>query len=196
MLQLRLWIQNWAFLVVFVALWTAYEEAVLSSDLANDWVYKVLIIGAVELPGLKYRSLATPTFRVASVESEGESAESVGWFWLCKRRFARLASASMPSGFSSLSGKECNLGEPGCCKEARLADLRGGGGDGVIRVAWVLSPVSGEGDRDSISEAMEVMLGFPMERRTVSSVFSILRSERVNCSCFLALLLLTGLVCC
>lgn len=33
----------------------------------------------------------------------------------------------------------------------------------------------------------EAMLGFPNERRTVSSVRSILRSERVRISCFLGL---------
>ena len=40
----------------------------------------------------------------------------------------------------------------------------------------------GEGEREIMPEAM---LGLPIERRTVSSVRSILRSERVRISCFL-----------
>lgn len=40
----------------------------------------------------------------------------------------------------------------------------------------------GEGEREIMPEAM---LGLPMDRRTVSSVRSILRKERVRISCFL-----------
>ncbi len=41
----------------------------------------------------------------------------------------------------------------------------------------------GEGEREIMPEAM---LGLPIERRTVSRVRSILRSERVRISCFLS----------
>ena len=41
---------------------------------------------------------------------------------------------------------------------------------------------AGDGEREIIPEAR---LGFPMERRTVSIVFSIFRRERVRISCFL-----------
>ena len=49
----------------------------------------------------------------------------------------------------------------------------------VLVATWILD---GEGDRDIMPDAI---LGFPMERRTVSSVLSIFRSERVRISCFL-----------
>lgn len=41
---------------------------------------------------------------------------------------------------------------------------------------------SGDGDRETMPETI---LGFPMERRTVSKVFSILRRDRESNSCFL-----------
>jgi hypothetical protein len=42
--------------------------------------------------------------------------------------------------------------------------------------------VAGEGERETMPEAME---GLPMERKTVSRVCSIFRKDRVRSSCFL-----------
>jgi len=55
-------------------------------------------------------------------------------------------------------------------------------GDSARR-AWVPAACAeGEDEREIMPEAM---LGFPMVRRTVSRVRSILRKERVRTSCFL-----------
>lgn len=60
------------------------------------------------------------------------------------------------------------------------------GGDGVASSGCEPWPCpDGEGEREIMPEAM---LGLPNERSTVSSVRSILRSERVRISCFLGLL--------
>lgn len=45
---------------------------------------------------------------------------------------------------------------------------------------WVCA--EGEGEREIIPDAI---LGLPIDLKTVSRVFSILRSERVRISCFL-----------
>lgn len=56
-------------------------------------------------------------------------------------------------------------------------------GDGdLARRAWVVFCVEGEGEREIMPDAM---LGLPMDLKTVSRVFSILRRDRVKISCFL-----------
>lgn len=54
----------------------------------------------------------------------------------------------------------------------------------MIRACVFCDCKLGDGDRDIIPPAR---LGFPRERRTVSSVRSIFRKERVKISCFLGL---------
>lgn len=70
----------------------------------------------------------------------------------------------------------------------RLLDAMGDcGGEGVANNTCVPCVCAeGEAERESMPDAM---LGFPNERRTVSSVLSILRNERVRISCFLGLAL-------
>lgn len=65
-------------------------------------------------PGLKYRSLATPTFWKSPSVLGASPGLMLCPVPACALRFARLASASRPSGLRELSGSECNLGEPGC----------------------------------------------------------------------------------
>lgn len=45
--------------------------------------------------------------------------------------------------------------------------------------------VEGEGERVTIPEVKDAIVGLWIDRRTVSSVFSILRSESAMASCFL-----------
>lgn len=101
----------------------------------------------------------------------------------CARRLAREASARRPRGLRALSGREWSFGEEGWGKVE--VDGEGEGEEEWARRAWVEFWVvgsAGEGEREIMPEAR---LGFPMERRTVSSVFSIFRRERVRISCFL-----------
>lgn len=138
-------------------------------------------------PGLKYTSLATPKLAF----SVDPSAVELDFAAACARRLARLASASRPSGFRVLSGSECILGDVGMmwCEEWCMRSGDGGGEGELMRacVFWVCSV--GDGDRESIPDAM---LGFPRERRTVSRVRSILRKDRVRISCFLGKGLTSG----
>jgi hypothetical protein len=63
------------------------------------------------------------------------------------------------------------------------------GGVGEASSACVFAVWSdGEGDREAIPEESDERPGALIERRTVSSVFSIFRNERVNCSCLRKLL--------
>lgn len=61
-------------------------------------------------PGLKYKSLATPT--LCSPDAVPGSTSS-GLCAACERRCARLVSASKPSGLSVLSGSEWSFGDGG-----------------------------------------------------------------------------------
>ena len=115
----------------------------------------------------------------------------MGLFWVCARLFARLASASNPRGLSSLSGKECSLGEPGGRVEGVIEGACRELEEGLSVETWSRPErFEGEGERETIPEAMEDRPGLPMERNTVSRVFSIFRRERVSCSCFLTFVLL------
>jgi len=101
----------------------------------------------------------------------------------CARRLAREASARRPRGLRALSGREWSFGEEGCGKAE--AEGEGEEEEEWARRAWVVFWAlgsAGEGEREIMPEAR---LGFPMERRTVSIVFSIFRRERVRISCFL-----------
>lgn len=86
-----------------------------------------------DLPGLKYTSLATPTFFESSGCSEFANIrdDELLWFAICALLFAKLASANRPKGVNELSGKECNLGDPG----GKVRGEGSGGGDGEFRRA-------------------------------------------------------------
>ena len=85
-----------------------------------------------------------------------------------------------------MSGRLCNFGEPGGWLWMAAVMTGESGGDGVANNGWELGGCpDGDGDREIMPEAI---LGLPSDRRTVSSVRSILRSERVRISCFLGLL--------
>ncbi len=79
-----------------------------------------------------------------------------------------------------LSGREWGFGDAGGWL-GKTVDAAMGEGD-LARRAWVVFCPEGEGEREIMPDAI---LGLPMDLKTVSRVFSILRRERVKISCFL-----------
>ena len=104
-------------------------------------------------------------------------------------RFAKDASANSPSGLTELSESECSFGKPGgilIISEigGMVVEGQSGGDEGDwARSAWVPAVCTKSEDKREIMP--KAMLEFPIDRRTVSRVRSILRKERVRISCFL-----------